>query len=65
MSRSWEFRRGSKLLTLYPVYEKLGIHWATSLLGFIALALIPIPFALYKFGPTIRAKSKFETHKYE
>ncbi|GFP60151.1 major facilitator superfamily multidrug transporter mdrA [Trichoderma asperellum] len=47
------------------MYEGLGIHWATSLLGFIALALIPIPFVLYRFGPTIRAKSKFETHKYE
>ena len=47
------------------VYTTLGIHWASSLLGFIALALIPIPWVLFKFGPRIRAKSKFETHKYE
>lgn len=65
MNHSRESLDESQLLTLYLVYERLGIHWATSLLGFIALALIPIPFVLYKFGPTIRAKSKFETHKYE
>ncbi|TFB01596.1 Polyamine transporter 4 [Trichoderma ghanense] len=47
------------------MYTTLGIHWASSLLGFIALALIPIPWVLFEFGPRIRAKSKFETHKYE
>ncbi|PNP57455.1 hypothetical protein THARTR1_02453 [Trichoderma harzianum] len=47
------------------MYTTLGIDWASSLLGFIALALIPIPWVLFKFGPKIRAKSRFETHKYE
>ncbi|KAL7908311.1 MFS general substrate transporter [Trichoderma velutinum] len=47
------------------MYTTLGIDWASSLLGFIALALIPIPWVLFRFGPKIRAKSKFETHKYE
>jgi hypothetical protein len=44
-------------------YEKLGIGWATSLLGFISLAMVPIPWVLYKWGPQIRAASKFETKK--
>ena len=47
------------MLTFVLVYEALGIGWATSLLGFLALAMIPIPFLFFKYGPTIRAKSKY------
>lgn len=43
------------------VYEKLGIAWASSLLGFIALALLPIPWVFFRFGPSIRAKSQYKT----
>lgn len=43
------------------VYDKLGVDWACSLLGFVSLLLLPIPWVLYKFGPTVRAKSKYET----
>ncbi|KAG9253182.1 major facilitator superfamily domain-containing protein [Emericellopsis atlantica] len=41
------------------MYETLGIAWATSLLGFVALALMPIPWCFYRFGPTIRARSRY------
>jgi MFS family permease len=41
------------------MYGKLGIDWATSLLGFVTVALLPIPWALYKFGPKIRARSEY------
>ena len=54
---------GSRLILL--VYEKLGIDWATSLLGFIALALLPIPWVLFKYDARVRAKSQYETIKYE
>ncbi|GLA26519.1 hypothetical protein AnigIFM63326_003679 [Aspergillus niger] len=40
-----------------PMYAKLGIHWASSLLGFVALALAGIPFAFIKYGRVIRQKS--------
>lgn len=30
------------------MYTKLGVNWASSLLGFLALAFVPIPFFLYK-----------------
>jgi len=40
------------------MYEKLGINWASSLLAFLGIAFIPIPFALYKWGKQIRNKSK-------
>ena len=29
------------------MYNDLGVNWASSTLGFLAIAFIPIPFALY------------------
>ncbi|SCN64008.1 related to mfs-multidrug-resistance transporter [Fusarium fujikuroi] len=46
------------------MYEKLGIDWASSLLAFVALALLPVPWVLFKYGPNIRAKSAYETVKF-
>lgn len=45
----------------FAVYKKLGIEWATSLFGFISIALIPIPWVLFRWGAEIRAKSKMIT----
>lgn len=42
-----------------PMYSKLGIPWATSLLGFLSLGMSIIPFAFIKYGDRIRANSKF------
>lgn len=50
-------------LTDIPVYEALGIGWATSLLGFISVAMIPIPYLFFKWGPKIRARSKYTMSK--
>jgi len=36
------------------MYEKLGLGWGNSTLGFIAIALIPAPALIYKFGGKIR-----------
>lgn len=41
------------------MYEALGVAWATSLLGFVTIALMPLPWVLLKFGPVIRRKSKY------
>ena len=43
------------------VYENLGVGWATSVFGFISIALIPIPLVLFRWGPQIRARSKYDT----
>ena len=43
------------------VYKNMGIEWATSLFGFISIALVPIPLVLFRWGPEIRAKSKYDT----
>lgn len=48
------------LFTL-QMYERLGVQWATSLLGFVALAMMPIPWVLYQWGNVIRARSEYAT----
>jgi hypothetical protein len=45
--------------TANQMYASLGTQWASSLLGFIALAMTPVPLVLIKYGPTLRARSKF------
>lgn len=51
---------GAVLLPLAagPMYDSLGIHWAPSLLGFIALVMGVIPFAFIRYGDVLAAKSK-------
>lgn len=46
-------------LFINPMYSALGIGWATSVFGFFAVCLVPIPFLFYKYGPAIRRKGKF------
>lgn len=36
------------------MYEAMGLGWANSLLGLVALVLIVIPLILYKFGERIK-----------
>lgn len=44
-------------LSSQTMYAQLGYGWGNSLLGFVALLLIPIPFLFIKFGERIRASS--------
>jgi len=41
------------------MYRALGTQWATSVLAFASVAMIPIPFAFYRYGPQIRDRSKY------
>ncbi|KAK5661949.1 hypothetical protein OQA88_10059 [Cercophora sp. LCS_1] len=43
------------------MYEKLGYQWATGLLAFLTLAMLPFPYLFFKYGERIRAKSRFAT----
>ncbi|KAJ5231756.1 uncharacterized protein N7469_006344 [Penicillium citrinum] len=43
------------------MYTRLGIGWASSLLGFIAVALLPVPWLFFLNGKKLRELSKFET----
>jgi DHA1 family multidrug resistance protein-like MFS transporter len=44
------------------MYRDLGTQWATSILAFLCLTLIPATFLLYKYGAKIRSLSKFAHH---
>jgi ABC-type transport system involved in cytochrome bd biosynthesis fused ATPase/permease subunit len=37
----------------------MGIGWATSLLAFLALLMLPIPWVFFKYGEKIRSKSQY------
>lgn len=41
------------------MFHYLGVQWAGSLLGFLAIAFLPIPFLFYIFGERLRAKSSY------
>jgi DHA1 family multidrug resistance protein-like MFS transporter len=41
------------------MYHTLGVAWATSLLGFLCVAMIPAPVCFYFYGARIRKLSKF------
>jgi len=41
------------------MYNNLGIHWASTVPAFLALACIPFPFLFYKYGPAIRERCKY------
>lgn len=56
------------LASVFPLFtvqmfERLGNGWAGSLLGFIALALMPMPWVFYRYGKALRSRSSFETSK--
>ncbi|KAJ5934526.1 hypothetical protein N7466_004073 [Penicillium verhagenii] len=45
------------------MYNKLGYHWATSLLAFLTLLMLPFPYVFFQYGSRLRKKSKFATHQ--
>ena len=42
--------------------ERLSFAWATSLLGFITVAMIPIPWVFWKWGPKLRGRTTYLKH---
>ena len=47
------------------MYHTLGIHWASMLPAFLALACAPFPFIFYKYGESIRMKCKYSAQAHE
>ncbi|KAF7596910.1 hypothetical protein BBP40_011955 [Aspergillus hancockii] len=41
------------------MYNRLGLNWASCLLAFLTLAMLPFPYLFYKYGARIRKKSRF------
>ena len=52
------------LFTSY-MYADLGVHWASSIPAFLALAFAPFPFLFYKYGETIRMKCKYAAQAHD
>jgi MFS family permease len=42
------------------LYDKLGLGWGNSLLGFVGLALIPVPIIFRYYGERIRTNPRFQ-----
>ena len=42
------------------MYGRLGVGWATTLLGFFTVAMAPIPWVFHRWGPNLRARSRYE-----
>ncbi|EAW12568.1 MFS transporter [Aspergillus clavatus NRRL 1] len=47
------------------MYSSLGIHWASSVPAFLALACVPFPFLFYKYGHAVRTKCKYSAQSDE
>jgi hypothetical protein len=43
------------------MYDKLGYQWASSLLGFLTLAMLPFPYLFFRYGKKTRGNSRFAT----
>ena len=41
------------------MYHNLGVDWATSLLGFLTVAFLPVPILFFVYGKKLRALSKY------
>ena len=52
------FGAGFPLFTT-AMYQKLGIHWASSIPAFLALVCVPLPFLFYRYGAAIRQRCQY------
>ncbi|MCJ1316777.1 Citrinin biosynthesis cluster MFS transporter mrr1 [Xylographa vitiligo] len=41
------------------MYERLGVPWASSVLGFVTLGMFPVPILFFLYGRKIRAWSRY------
>ena len=52
------FAGGGFPLFATAMYHTLGVDWATSLLGFLTIAFLPVPILFFVYGKKLRALSK-------
>ncbi|KAF2229192.1 MFS general substrate transporter [Viridothelium virens] len=41
------------------MFDSLGIHWGSSISGFLTVACLPFPFVMYRLGPQIRLRCRY------
>lgn len=39
-----------------PMYDRLGLGWGNSVLAFMALAFVPVPWVLFRYGEVLRRR---------
>jgi MFS family permease len=44
------------VLAAAPLYERLGLGWGNSVLGFICLAFTPVPWLFHRYGEGLRLR---------
>lgn len=42
------------------MHESLGVGWASSVLGFVAIAFMPLPVLFFVYGRRIRGAKQFQ-----
>lgn len=42
------------------MYAKLGLGWGNSLLGFITLAMCPLPWVFFRYGERVRTSPRYQ-----
>ncbi|KAI9806486.1 MAG: hypothetical protein M1833_003673 [Piccolia ochrophora] len=50
---------GAMVVVALPMYGNLGVPWTLTVLAGISALLVPVPYAFYKWGTTIRGWSKY------
>lgn len=50
---------GGMVMITEPMYKGLSVKWTLTLLGCIAAVLTPVPWVFWKWGPSIRQRSKW------
>ena len=56
------FAGGGFPLFATALYHTLGVPWATSLLGFLTVAFIPVPILFFIYGKKLRGLSKYSPY---
>ncbi|KAK9469709.1 major facilitator superfamily domain-containing protein [Lipomyces arxii] len=41
------------------MFQRIGVPWGASIIGFVAIVMIPIPFFFYAYGERIRARNPY------
>lgn len=50
---------GGMVLATEPMYKALTVKWTLTLLGCVAAVMTPMPWIFWKYGPTVRRRSKW------
>ena len=50
---------GAFPLFIGPMYHNVGVDWASTIFGCVAVLLVPVPFIFFLYGRSIRARGQW------